>query len=85
MTRIIKFFGWVMVITGALACLTIPLTIFAYPIIASVGLSALLGGALLITFARVVELLQNLNTMVAPISRVAVQLEARTKQQQRTS
>lgn len=84
MTKIIKLFGWLAIISSIPIFawhVYLPGTVLIYPFIISLGLASLLGGALLVTFARVVELLQKQNEMIAPISRLAVHMEERRTMQ----
>jgi hypothetical protein len=49
--------------------------IVLYPLALPLAFGSLFGGALLVAFARVVRLLQDLNEKVAPISRIARGIE----------
>jgi hypothetical protein len=75
MIGIIRFFGVLSIIAAIFLILASFLTIVFLPTLLPLGASALLGGALLVAFARVVELLEDLNTKVAPISALALALE----------
>ena len=62
MVAIIKFFGVLSIIVGVILIVISFGTILFLPTLMPLGASALLGGALLIAFARVVELLEKLNS-----------------------
>jgi len=75
MVGIIKFFGVLSIIVGVVLILVSFGTILFLPTLMPLGASALLGGALLFAFARVVELLEELNKKLIPIHSIAVALE----------
>ena len=75
MVDIIKFFGVISIIVAVILGLVSIVSIILIPTLLPLAASALLGGALLIAFARVVELLEQLNEKIKPISAVALALE----------
>jgi hypothetical protein len=68
MTDIIKFFGVAGIIIGSILILIGLLSFGIFFILVGAGLNALLGGALLIAFARAVELLESINDKVSPVN-----------------
>ncbi|HZQ11856.1 MAG TPA: hypothetical protein VFB31_03500 [Pseudolabrys sp.] len=75
MVGIIRFFGVLSIIVAVPLIIVAFGTIFLLPTLLPLGASALLGGALLLAFARVVELLEELNTKLSPIQAIAMALE----------
>ena len=75
MVGIIKFFGVLSIIVGVILILAAFGTILFLPTLMPLGASALLGGALLFAFARVVELLEELNKKLIPVHSIAIALE----------
>ena len=67
MVGIIKFFGVLSVIVGAFLVFIGLVTVLLLPILLPLGANALLGGALLLAFARVVELLESINEKISPV------------------
>jgi hypothetical protein len=65
MAGVVKFFGWLNVIVGVVLLIILiiwPFFFIAYPSLLALGAMALLGGALLIVFARIAELLGEMNS-----------------------
>jgi hypothetical protein len=77
MVGIIKFFGVLSIIVGVILIVISFATIFLLSTLLPLGASALLGGALLIAFARVVELLEKLNEKLIPVHSIAIALEGK--------
>ena len=77
MVGIIKFFGWFSVIVGAMLLFVGVVSIVFWVTFIPLGASALLGGALLIVFARIVELLEALNEKLVPVFTIAKTLESK--------
>jgi hypothetical protein len=75
MVGIIKFFGVLSIIVGIILIVISFGTIIFLPTLLPLGASSLLGGALLIAFARVVELLEELNEKLIPVHSIAIALE----------
>jgi hypothetical protein len=67
MVGIIKFFGVLSIIVGVFLILVSFGTIIFLPVLLSLGANALLSGALLIAFARVVELLESIDDKIMPV------------------
>jgi hypothetical protein len=76
MVGIVKLFGWLSIIVAVIVLCLVVISIPLAAILLPVGASALLGGALLIVFARIVELLEELNSKLDPVVSVARKLES---------
>ena len=74
MVGIIQIFGVLSIIVGIILVLISFATIIFLPTLLPLGASAILGGALLMAFARVVELLEELNSKLTPIHSIALAL-----------
>jgi hypothetical protein len=77
MVGIIKFFGWLSVVVAVVLLFISLVAIYFLPVLLPIGASALLGGALLIVFARIVELLEELNEKLGPVHVIAKALETK--------
>src|SRR5262245_60296059 len=78
MTGVVKFFGWLKVIVGVVVVITLIFyfsLVIVYPSSLAFGAMALLGGALLIVFARIAELLGEMNSKLVPFPRSVEFLE----------
>jgi len=76
MVGVIKVFGVLSVIVGViLIIISVSAGIIFLSILLPAGASALLGGALLIVFARIVEILAEMNYKLTPIHKLALALE----------
>jgi hypothetical protein len=82
MVGIIRFFGVLSIIAAIILILISFLTVFLLPTLLPLGASALLGGALLVAFARVVELLEELNIKLTPVHALAIALEQKYRPSQ---
>ncbi len=65
MTDIIKVFGGIGIAIGAVLIL-LSFSVFLAPLLLPIGLNSLLGGAVLIAFARAVELLESIDNKLGP-------------------
>jgi hypothetical protein len=75
MVGIIKFFGIIsFIISGILFFISVT-SIYLLATLGPFAASSLLGGALLLAFARVVELLEELNAKIQPMHTIAKALE----------
>jgi hypothetical protein len=76
MVGIIKVFGVLSVIVGAiLLIISVSVGVIFLSILLPAGASALLGGALLVVFARIAEILAEMNDKLTPIHKLALVLE----------
>jgi len=71
MVGIVKFFGWFCIVVAVVIFAVAIATIFQIAGLLPLGAGVLLSGALLVVFARIVELLQDLNNKIEPISAIA--------------
>jgi hypothetical protein len=76
MSTIIKLLGWLSIIVSVVLLLAGVVSIVFIGTLLPLAASALLGGAMLIVFARRVELLEELNNKLVPIHSLAVALES---------
>jgi hypothetical protein len=74
MVGVIKFFGVISIVVAVILFVLSIGTIVLLPTLLPLGASALLGGALLIAFARVVELLESIDKKIDPVHRIAHEL-----------
>src|SRR5665647_1846378 len=75
MVGIIRGFGVLSIIVAVMLFLVSFVFVFFLPTFLMLGASALLSGAILIAFARAVELLEDLNNKLVPIHNIALVLE----------
>jgi hypothetical protein len=81
MVAVVKLFGALGVIVAVILILASFATVYLMPVLLPVGASALLGGVLLLAFARVVELLESLDRKMSPVHVLAEQLAAKYQAQ----
>jgi hypothetical protein len=81
MAAIVKFFGWLSVIIGIVNLLVGGTFFSRWAGLLPLGAAALLSGALLIVFARIVELLEEMNEKLSPIFTIAKALESNYRPQ----
>ena len=78
MVGVIKVFGVLSVIVGViLIIISFSVGIIFVSVFLPAGASALLGGALLVVFARIVEVLGEMNEKLTPIYKLALALESK--------